>query len=168
VVRGARLCRQLFCRNYVIFQLLQIALQFCAAILKPRDHLCVRKTQILRNLVPVCGRQILLIQETLFQLVNLLICESRARLPALLRRRVFPEKRRLLTSLGVWKVEKTSVNLNPLDNVYTYLWQCLGDNFVMFFKLLQLRCIVFVGRICVIFQKLQVVKTSPILLNCFV
>jgi hypothetical protein len=52
--------------------------------LEPRDDLRVAEAQLTRDLVPVCRRQILLVQESLLQLEDLVVGKRCARLPLLL------------------------------------------------------------------------------------
>lgn len=76
---------QFFHVRQVALQLFQIPFKFGSSVLKPRDHLCVTETKCLRDIVAIGRRQVLLVEETLFQLVYLLICERGARFSALFR-----------------------------------------------------------------------------------
>lgn len=54
--------------------------------LSPRPYLRVAEAEALRQLVPVGGREVLLVQEPLLQLEDLVVGERRPALPLLLRR----------------------------------------------------------------------------------
>lgn len=69
---------------HIGLHLLQVPLELGAPILEPGDDLRVGEAQLLRDLVAIGGGQVLLVQEALFQLVDLVVGESRARLSPLL------------------------------------------------------------------------------------
>lgn len=68
----------------VLLELLHVALEFGPTVLEPRYHLGVAQAQLGCDLVPVGGRQILLVQKTLLELEYLLVREGRATLSLLL------------------------------------------------------------------------------------
>lgn len=73
-------------------------------------YLCIGEPQAVCDLVTVCRREVLLVQEALLQLVDLLVGEGRARLAPFLGRRVLAEQRRLVASPGVCNRECDASN----------------------------------------------------------
>lgn len=68
---------------HVRLHLFQIPLELGPPVLKPSDHLCVGQAELMGDLVPVRWAQVFLVQEALFQLVDLLVGERRAGFPPL-------------------------------------------------------------------------------------
>lgn len=75
----------------VLLQLLNVALLLGPSVLEPSDHLRIGESQRGGDLVTIGGRQILLVEETLLQLEDLMVCEGGARLALLLRLRTVRE-----------------------------------------------------------------------------
>lgn len=85
---------------HVGLHLLQVALQLGAPVLEPGDDLGIAQPQLRRDVVSVGRRQVLLVEEALFQLVDLVVGEGRAGLPALLGRLPRPEGAQRVSPCG--------------------------------------------------------------------
>lgn len=96
LVRG-----QQFRTFHVLLQLLHVALQLCPAVLEPRYHLCVRQPEAGRDLVPIGGAQVFLVQEPFLQLEDLVIGEGRSRFSLLLR--LLARVEQVQGVLAIWK-----------------------------------------------------------------
>ena len=70
------------------------------SILEPSDDLGVGESKRLRNLVPISGREIFLIEKPFLQLVDLLISESRPRLAPLFRWLRFAEQMQMVATFA--------------------------------------------------------------------
>lgn len=76
--------RQQFRTFHVFFQFFHVPFQFGPAILEPSDHLGVGQPQTRGYFVSVRRTEVFLVQEPLFQLENLVVCEGRPRFSLLL------------------------------------------------------------------------------------